>query len=135
RSGLAAVRYRGNVDALEKARRKLGFTDEQTKDALGSLLIATHNMSKASKDLGVAQDIARFKHVDLTAATKMLTMAQAGSQRASKQLGISVQPLTANYDRLKAQFGSNVTAAEKLELAQAKLTDKHATAALVIDTV
>jgi hypothetical protein len=64
-AGLSAGRYRKNVDDLEQSGRKLGFTDEQTKSSLGSLLVATHDMAKATNNLGVAQDIARFKHIDL----------------------------------------------------------------------
>jgi hypothetical protein len=132
---LSASVYAKAIDAAESSGRKLGFTDEQTKDSLGSLLVATHSMSKATADLSVAQDISRFKHVDLTASTKMLAMAMAGSQRATKQLGISVQPVTTNYDTLKATMGKTIDAHEKLQLASAKLIDKQATSALVIDTV
>jgi len=55
-SGLSATKYAKAVDVLENSGRKLGFTDEQTKTALGSLLIASGNMTKASTDLSVAQD-------------------------------------------------------------------------------
>lgn len=134
-SGVSADRYAKQVERLESAGRKLGFTDEQTKDSLGSLLVATHSMTKASHDLSVAQNISRFRHVDLNTATKMLTMAMAGSQRATKQLGIDVPKVTTSYDRLKATVGANISPAEKLALAQAKVNDKQATAEKVIDTV
>lgn len=134
-SGLSAANYTKQIDALEFSGRKLGFTDEQTKDALGSLIVATHSMTLASKDLSVAQDVARFKHTDLTAATKMLTMAMAGSQRASKQLGIDVPKVTTAQDALKNSSEKLTTAQGRADLAEAKLIDKHRTAALVIDTV
>jgi hypothetical protein len=81
---LEAKVYEAGIGRLEKAGRRLGFTDEQTKEALGSLITATHNYRKAASELSVVQDIARFKHVSLVDATKMLTMAQTGSQRAAR---------------------------------------------------
>src|SRR6266496_332525 len=96
---LSAGAYEKQIGTLESKSRKLGFTDETVKNSLGSLIVATHSMKKASQDLAVAQDVARFKNISLEAATKMLTMAQAGSQRATKQLGLSVQASTANQDK------------------------------------
>jgi hypothetical protein len=125
---LEAKVYEAGIGRLEKAGRRLGFTDEQTKEALGSLITATHNYRKAASELSVVQDIARFKHVSLVDATKMLTMAQTGSQRAARQLGISVPPVTAAYDAL----GKNASVAEK---AHARLQDKMATGNAVIDAV
>ena len=127
-AGLSASKYAKQIDAAEASGRKLGFTDEETKTALGSLITATGNMAKAQRDLGVAQDIARFKSVGLGDATKMLTMAMTGSQRAAKQLGISVPTVTAAYDDL----GKKATVAEK---AHAKFIDKQATGQAVIDAV
>ena len=142
RAGLQAGKYAKQVSTLESSGRKLGFTDEQTKEALGSLLTATHNMTTASKDLSIAQDIARFKHIDLISATKMLTMAQAGSQRATKQLGISVQAVTTQQDAVKTAYQQLTPAQKKAteatykhDLATAKLIDHQKTANLVIQTV
>jgi hypothetical protein len=125
---LAISPYTKAIEDAEKAGRKLGFTDEATKTALGSLITATGSYKKAVDELSVAQDVSRFKHVELADATKMLTMAQTGSQRAAKQLGISVSAVTTAYDAL----GKNATSTEK---AQAKLTDKMATGDAVIQAV
>lgn len=127
--------YRKQIEGLESAGRKLGFTDEQTTNSLGSLITATHNMKLATKDLAVAQDLSRFKHVDLADATKMLTMAMTGSQRAAKQLGITVSPVTKSYDQMKATMGKTIDAHEKLILAQQKLYDKQLTGIAVVDAV
>jgi hypothetical protein len=127
--------YKKSIEAAGKAALKLGFDDEALTDSIGSLIIATGDYKKAQDASSIAMDLARFKGIDLEQATKMLTMAMAGSQRATKQLGISVQPVTTAYDALKAKFGEHIDASEKLQLAQAKVNDKQATAALVIDTV
>lgn len=135
RAGLSAQASADQLDMAEASGRKLGFTDEQVKDALGSLVTATGDVGKSMTELSVAQDLARFKGIGLTDATKMLTMAQTGSQRAAKQLGISVEPVTSNYDKLKATMGKTIDESEKLQLAHAKLLDKMATGNAVIDAV
>lgn len=126
-AGLSAKKYAGQVEELESAGRKLGFTDEQTKTALGSLITATKNMDQATRSLAIAQDLARFKNVSLEQATKALTMAHAGSTRALKQLGIDVPKVTDAVDKLKASTKKHTGAVYENELAQAKLRDKAVT--------
>jgi hypothetical protein len=134
-SGVSLDAYKGSIDEAEGSARKLGFTNVDVRNSLGSLIIATHDGKKAISDLAVAQNIARFKNVDLGSATKMLTMAMSGSQRAVKQLGLSIQPVTNAYDTLKATMHGHLTMQEKEELAAAKAIDKQKTAAEVIDVV
>lgn len=134
-AGLSASKAAGEIDKAEAASRKLGFTDEETKQALGSLITASGSVSASMKDLATAHDLARFKGVGLEDATKMLTMAMTGSQRAAKQLGIVVSPVTSAYDKLKATVGKSIDPTEKLALAHAKLIDKMATGNAVIDAV
>lgn len=133
--GLSAKASAGLIDQAESSSRKLGFTDTETRSALGSLVTATGSVSASMKDLSVAQDLARFKSTSLEAATKTMAQAMTGSQRAAKQLGISVPPVTTAYDALKATFGTTTTASEKLQLAHAKLIDKMATGNAVIQAV
>jgi phage-related protein len=134
-SHVSAKAFSGAIDDAEVSSRKLGFQNDSVRNSLGSLIVATHNGKAAIADLAIAEDIARFKHISLESATKNLTMAMAGSQRATKQLGIDVPKVTTNYDTLKATFGKTIDASEKLALAHAKLTDKMATSNLVIATV
>jgi hypothetical protein len=125
----------GSISKVEASSRRLGFTDSDVRDSLGSLVTATHNYQASVKDLAVAEDIARFKHVGLSDASKMLTMAMTGSQRAAKQLGITVIPVTTNVDKLKASQIDLTTATGKAALAHAKLQDKMATGQAVIEAV
>ena len=127
--------YRKSIDEAEAAGVKLGFTDDSVVESLGSLVIATHDGKKAIDLLSTAEDIARFKHLDLAGASKILTMAMAGSQRATKQLGLSLQPTTENVDALKAAAEENKTKVDSMALAQAKAADKMQTAQNVIALV
>jgi putative effector of murein hydrolase LrgA (UPF0299 family) len=162
-AGLNIKPYAKSIEQADKATRKMGFSDEDAKNALGSLIVATKSYKKSRVDLNIAMDIARFKNIDLLSATKMLTMAQAGSQRATKQLGLTVQASTANADKAKlaynaqkdaidAQYKSlgKLTPAEEAQKqaaldtakahydgakATAQVIDKQVTAAKVIDLV
>jgi hypothetical protein len=133
--GLSATESAAKVDAAEAAGRRLGFTDDQTRSSLGSLITATGSVKESMSDLAIAEDLARFKSVDLETATKALTMAHAGSTRALKQLGIQITPVTEAVDKLKASNENLTTAVGKADLAHAKLTDKMATSAAAIDIV
>jgi hypothetical protein len=134
-SGESAKRYSGQIDTAEASGRKLGFMNTDLRDSLGSLEVATHNHTKAIHLMGVAEDIARFKHVDLASASKMLSMAMAGSQRAVKQLGITVPAVTTHYDALKRSGVDLTTVLGRQREAHAKLQDKMATSAAVIAAV
>ncbi len=134
-AGLSAGKYAKQIDDAEKAGRKLGFTNTDTRSSLARLVTASGDVGKAIKDMGVAQDVARFKGVDLLSGTQMLTSAMAGNQRAIKQLGIVMMPVTANLDAFKAAHKKVTTEALKNEEAHAKLLDKLATGAKVIDLV
>jgi len=100
-SGLSAKAYAAQMKVLFAAGRDLGFSTGDQKRALGSLIIATHDYAKAAKIMSVAQDVARFRGIDLQSATKMVTMAMTGAQRATKQLGLNVA--TSSQQALKAR--------------------------------
>lgn len=123
------------LNAAEDASRKLGFADEDTRDSLAKLEIATGNTKTAVADLSVAQDIARFKHISLTAASQTLAQAMTGSQRAVKQLGITVTPVTTAFDALKASGEDLTTSLGKADEAHAKLQDRMATSKEIIQAV
>lgn len=123
------------LDDAEAASRRLGFSDDDTRESLSKLEIATGSTTQSVKDLSVAQDLARFKHIDLTAATQTLAQAMTGSQRAIKQLGINIPPVTTNYDALKLSGEKLTTAQGMLDSAHAKLADKMATSRDIIQAV
>ncbi len=133
--GISSEKAAAQVEMAEKAGRKLGFMNTETKDSLGSLVTSTGSVSKSMRELSISQDLARFKGVDLTTATKALTMANAGSMRAIKQLGITIVPVTNAVDALKASHMKLTTEQGKQALDAAKLIDKQATIAKVMDVV
>jgi hypothetical protein len=127
--------FKGAIEDAEKAGNKLGFKNAEIKEGLGSLVVATHSGAKALKDLGLAEDVARFKHVGMAEATKMLTSTLAGNVRSAKALGIVLLPVTAHVDALRRAHIDLSTAAGAATLRHAKLADKLATAAQALGKV
>lgn len=134
-AGLSVRQYTTQIEATEKAGRQLGFTNVDTRQSLGSLITSTKSVGKSMRELAVAQDLARFKNVSLETATRALTMANAGSFRALKQLGLAVKPVTAAQDELRASGEKLTTTQGRIDLATAKLEDKQATIAVTIQKV
>jgi phage-related protein len=162
-AGVSMRPYRSQIEETVKSSAALGFKSGDVKDALGSLVVATGNGRKALTLLSTAQDVARFKHIGLSDAAKILTSAMAGSTRAARQLGLQVatvhdaslrasQAYAKEKAALDAEFPSTtkMTAAQKAQKAaledalqkkfanikaDAALQDKQATSGKVIDLV
>jgi hypothetical protein len=162
-AGVSSKQYASQIDKAESAGRKLGFSNIDVRESIGNLVTATQDGGKAIKDMSVAEDLARYKHIQLADATKIITSAMAGSTRAARQLGISVaavhdsaQAAAAAYSEQKKKIDamfpstSKMTEAQKKQKdallanaaaqytkikADAQLKDKQATSAQVIATV
>jgi hypothetical protein len=130
----AHVSLQANSAVLEKylaLQRSRGFTDTQTRDSLAREIVATRSATDAIRLNNLAADIARTRHIDLSAATRLAIQAFDGNTRVLKQLGIVVQPVTENVDKLRAST-AKVT---KEQLDQAKAADKVATANKIVNAV
>ncbi len=125
-------KFKDQIDAATKAGIKLGFHDEQVAETLGSLVTATHSGASALKLLGVVEDAARFKHIDLASASKLVTSTLSGNVRAAKALGIQLIPVTTNVEALRAKYKALGEVIPAAELLTAKYADKQATADLAV---
>lgn len=95
----------GNRTAIEgvlKARMALGFSDDEQRKSLSTLLIATHDQNKALDVQRVAMDLARLKGISLAEAGDALTKVEAGSFRILKSLGIELRKGATQTDALAA---------------------------------
>jgi hypothetical protein len=77
-AGVATGNYTDKVDAAIEAGQARAFSDSETRDALASLVTATHDLDTATSSLALAQDVARFAGVDLATAADAVAKAQAG---------------------------------------------------------
>lgn len=111
------VGWNGNTAAIEAvilSRMRLGFTDEDQRNSLGTLLAATGSVSEALDVQRVAMDLARFKQIDLISATDALTKVEDGSYRILKSLGIELEVGATQQEALAAVMRVTKGAAEAL---------------------
>jgi hypothetical protein len=83
----------GNTDAIERAiksRMKLAFADDEQRDSIARLVVATGNEADAVDASRTAMDLARLKSISLGEATDALTRIEGGQFRALKSLGIQL---------------------------------------------
>jgi len=74
-----------------KAAVKMGFDDETAARSFAKLFSVTKDVTKANKELAIAQDLARFKGISLEEATQKLMMVHSGATKELKALGIAVK--------------------------------------------
>jgi hypothetical protein len=121
-SGQSAKDFSSQISGAEDSSRKLGFSNIDVRDSLGGLEVATHSGTAAVKDLSVAEDVARFKHIGLSDATKVLTMTMAGSTRAAHMLGIQTITVTTAQDKVRAAYESSKVAFEAASKSTSSMT-------------
>ncbi len=79
-------------DSLETVIRKeailKGFNDETLYQSFTRLVGVTHDSAKAYKDLQLAEDVARGRHIEVAIAALALSKAEQGSVTSLQRLGI-----------------------------------------------
>ena len=115
----------GNTAAIEKtikARMALGFSDDEQRNSLAKLVVATHDVNTALDVQRTAMDLARLKGISLADAGDALTKVEAGQFRALKSLGIVLkQGATAQDALLAVQKAAKGQAADYANTIEGKL--------------
>lgn len=73
------------------ATTKLGFDDEDAAQSISKLYQHTGDLSKAIQANGVAMDLARAKHIDLSSASKLVSLAMEGGGKALTEYNITLK--------------------------------------------
>jgi hypothetical protein len=126
--------WKGNTDAIEAAvhaRVGLGFEDEKLRDSIGTLVTRTGDVNQALGLQSLAMDIARFKGVDLEAATTAVGRAYSGSATALQRMGIAITAGATGAEALRQATAALAGQAEsyatttlgKVEVAQARFSE------------
>jgi hypothetical protein len=117
----------GQVAALEdyisKTGVATGVTDDEMRPALGALVRATHDVSKAQSLMNLAMNVSAGTGKDLTAVTAALAKGQLGSTGALAKLGVATKDSSGKaltFDKIvqnltKTFKGQAATAAGTLE--------------------
>jgi hypothetical protein len=78
------------VKKTETQFTDLGFTTAETAGAFGTLITSSHNVALTQREMGIAADLSRYKHISLTQASETLAKVNAGSVRPLMQMGIQL---------------------------------------------
>lgn len=89
-AGTSMDDQKGKLEKVTSQMAKFGYTNAETEGAIARLTTVTGSAPKALASMGLAADIAKNRHVDLTKAGDMLAKAMAGSTTAAKKMGIAI---------------------------------------------
>ena len=89
-SGQSMDQWGGKIKDAEGKMSQLGFSSTEVDGALSKGVVATQSTGKSLQLLGVAADLARYKHVDLSTAMTAVSRASEGQTKALKALGIDL---------------------------------------------
>lgn len=107
--GDSAVRNRAAILQAAEATVQLGFDDEAAAESITKLYQRTNDLSKAIELNNFAMDLARFKNIDLSEASRAVNLALSGNVRVLKELGVvtddTVSPLQALAEAQKKVSG------------------------------
>jgi hypothetical protein len=111
------------TEASDKLSQSGGFATAQDLQALNAFTTAGEKAGTAIKDLNLATDIARGRHLQLAQATRLVAQVEAGHTTGLTRLGITIPKVTAAEDKLKESH----TKATVAQTAAAKAADVQAT--------
>ena len=99
-AGGSFEQYKDQIGVAQKQMEQYGYTNAQTQEALANLTTALKDPKKALDDIGLAADLAKYKHIDLADAATAVAKAQEGNLKALKQMGIDLPIAASNAESL-----------------------------------
>ena len=104
-SGVSFAAAKPVIDKHAEAMTKLGFTTQDTYEALGTMVTATRSPQMSLNALGAAADLARYKHISLAQASQLVSRAALGQARGLADLGLAINktiPKGASFAQIMA---------------------------------
>jgi len=104
-SGVSFAAAKPVIDKHAEAMTKLGFTTQDTYEALGTMTTATRSPQMALNALATTADLARYKHISLAEASKLVSRAALGQARGLADLGLAINktiPKGASFAQIMA---------------------------------
>jgi hypothetical protein len=118
--GITSEKTQKQVYNTADAYYQLGFQGSEVVNAMGTLVTATGDVEQSTKLLAMATDLARYKHIGLAGAAKILARGTQGAARAFKEMGITLdtslpknQAIAKAFDELNKKIGGQATAYTK----------------------
>ena len=108
--------YQNQINAAAKANTDLGFTEEETKSSINTLLPIFGDVTESIKMNSIAMDLSRKSGMDLTESSKLVGLAYEGNGKALRTYGIIIKdqatPLEA-INELQDQLAGQAVAYSK----------------------
>jgi hypothetical protein len=118
--GITSQKVQKDVFTAADSFYQLGFQGSEAISAMGTLVTATGSVSQAQKLMAMSADLARYKHIDMETAAKILARGTQGSAKAFKELGITLdttipknEAITRAFDELNQKIGGQAQAYTK----------------------
>ena len=96
--------------------QKLGFEGSTAVSAMGTLVAATNSVEQSTRLMGIAADYARWKHIGLDSAARLMARGTQGAARAFKEMGITLdstlpknEAIAKAFDELNKKIGGSAT--------------------------
>lgn len=107
------------------AYKKLGFDGEDTAMSITSLYAKTKNLTEAQKLNVIAMDLARYKNISLSEASKLVGSAYMGNTKVLKDFGIAIDesksPMDALNEAHRVFQGSAVNSANTIAVTSERI--------------
>jgi phage-related protein len=89
--GVPMKDMKDSLEDIDKRARATGQSTDDITDAYTKLVTGTKDTTKATQELGLAQDLAAFKGVSVADAADAIGKANQGSTKALKAMGIATE--------------------------------------------
>ena len=129
-AGVAWTDYQDRIEEAVKANQNFGFSDDQTQTALAKLTDVMGDPAKALDKMSLVADLAAKKHIDLSSAAALVGKAYMGNTRVLKEFGIEMPKTQSAVQLLAKAQDESEKAADKVRIAQEKLSDAQGIAAI-----
>ena len=131
-AGVSSAAYADDMDAAIKASQRMAFTDDETRQALASLVQATGDAGTAISLLATAQDVARLSGNKLEASADAVAKAWTGNDLTLQRMIPGLEKGATGFDTIanasKAAEGqaaafskSSAAGAAKTQIAMSEL--------------
>ncbi len=118
--GITSTKVESDVYTAADSFYQLGFQGSEAVSAMGTLVTATGDVEQATKLMAISADLARYKHIDMETAAKILARGTQGSAKAFKELGITLdttipknEAITKAFNELNQKIGGQAQAYTK----------------------
>ena len=122
-SGTSIAVANKELAAGSKTAAKLGFDNTDLAKAMANLTTATGSTKKAFADMGLVEDLARYKNVSLADAADALDHVYGGSTRTLLSWGININVASGRLHSLQTMQEAVSKAQLQLQNVQAKMND------------